>query len=34
MPHPQRVSDPLMPGTDGLLIWRSIIESAAAVTAG
>ena len=26
MPHPERASDPLLGGTDGNLIWRSIIE--------
>jgi phosphoribosylformylglycinamidine synthase subunit PurQ / glutaminase len=33
MPHPERVSDPLLGGNDGLVIWRSMIESAAAVVA-
>lgn len=27
MPHPERAGDPLMGGDDGLVIWRSIIES-------
>lgn len=27
MPHPERAGDPLNGGTDGLIIWRSIIES-------
>lgn len=31
MPHPERVVDPLLGGTDGALIFRSIVES---VTAG
>ena len=26
MPHPERVSDPLLGGDDGNLLWRSIIE--------
>lgn len=26
MPHPERVSDPLLGGADGNLLWRSIIE--------
>src|SRR5438874_2232224 len=33
MPHPERASEPLMGSADGLLIWRSMIESAVAVTA-
>ena len=33
MPHPERVSDPLVGGNDGLVIWRSMIESAVAATA-
>ena len=28
MPHPERASEPLMGGEDGLFIWRSILESA------
>src|SRR5438067_4544388 len=27
MPHPERASEPLMGSTDGLVIWRSMIES-------
>lgn len=27
MPHPERASDPLLGGTDGLLIWHSIIAA-------
>ena len=27
MPHPERASEALMGGTDGLLLWRSVIES-------
>jgi phosphoribosylformylglycinamidine synthase I len=34
MPHPERVSEQLMGGTDGLVIWRSMVESAVAVAAG
>jgi phosphoribosylformylglycinamidine synthase I len=33
MPHPERSSEPLMGGSDGLVIFRSMIESAVAVTA-
>ena len=33
MPHPERSSEDLMGGSDGLVIWRSMIESAVAVTA-
>jgi phosphoribosylformylglycinamidine synthase len=33
MPHPERVSDALVGGGDGLVIWRSMIESAVAATA-
>jgi len=31
MPHPERASERLMGSEDGLLIWRSILESAAGV---
>jgi phosphoribosylformylglycinamidine synthase len=31
MPHPERASEGLMGGEDGLFIWRSIIESAVGV---
>jgi phosphoribosylformylglycinamidine synthase len=34
MPHPERVSETLMGGTDGLLLWRSVIESGVAAVAG
>ena len=27
MPHPERAGESLMGGTDGLLLWRSVIES-------
>jgi phosphoribosylformylglycinamidine synthase len=30
MPHPERASEALMGGEDGLLIWRSMIDSVAA----
>ena len=33
MPHPERASEPLMGGEDGLYIWRSIIKSAVSVVA-
>jgi phosphoribosylformylglycinamidine (FGAM) synthase-like amidotransferase family enzyme len=33
MPHPERAGEALMGSTDGLVIWRSIIESAVAITA-
>ena len=33
MPHPERSAEPLMGGTDGLVIFRSMIESAVSVTA-
>jgi phosphoribosylformylglycinamidine synthase len=32
MPHPERSAEPLMGGTDGLVIFRSMIESAVSVT--
>ncbi|MBF6601230.1 MAG: phosphoribosylformylglycinamidine synthase subunit PurQ [Dehalococcoidia bacterium] len=32
MPHPERVSEQLLGGSDGLLIWRSMVESAVALT--
>ena len=28
MPHPERAGEDLMGGTDGLLLWRSVIEAA------
>jgi phosphoribosylformylglycinamidine synthase len=31
MPHPERTGEALMGGTDGLVIFRSMIESAVAV---
>ncbi len=34
MPHPERASERLMGGEDGLLIWRSIIESGVAALTG
>jgi len=33
MPHPERSAEPLMGSSDGLVIFRSMIESAVAVTA-
>jgi phosphoribosylformylglycinamidine synthase len=33
MPHPERAAEPLLGGADGLVIFRSMIESALAVTA-
>jgi len=33
MPHPERTGEALMGGTDGLVIFRSMIESAVAATA-
>ncbi len=27
MPHPERASEPLIGGSDGLLLWRSVIEA-------
>ena len=32
MPHPERVSDPLMPGTDGLGVFQSMLNSLAAIS--
>ena len=29
MPHPERVSDPLMPGTDGLGVFESMLTAMA-----
>ena len=34
MPHPERASEPLMGGSDGLVLWRSVIEAGAAAVAG
>jgi phosphoribosylformylglycinamidine synthase len=34
MPHPERASEPLMGGSDGLLLWRSVIEAGVAAVAG
>jgi phosphoribosylformylglycinamidine synthase len=33
MPHPERSAEPLLGGSDGLVIFRSMVESAVAVTA-
>ena len=30
MPHPERASEPLMGGSDGLVLWRSVIEAGVA----
>jgi len=32
MPHPERVSDPLMPGTDGLGVFHSMLNSLAQIS--
>jgi phosphoribosylformylglycinamidine synthase len=34
MPHPERASEALMGGTDGLLLWRSVIEAGVGAVAG
>jgi phosphoribosylformylglycinamidine synthase len=34
MPHPERVCEPLMGGTDGVLLWRSVIEAGVTAVAG
>ena len=34
MPHPERSAEPLIGGSDGLLIFRSMIESGVAMVAG
>jgi phosphoribosylformylglycinamidine synthase len=34
MPHPERASEALMGGEDGLFIWRSILMSALEVVCG
>jgi phosphoribosylformylglycinamidine synthase len=34
MPHPERSSEGLMGGTDGLVLWRSLIEAGAPAPAG
>jgi phosphoribosylformylglycinamidine synthase len=33
MPHPERAGEALMGGTDGLVLWRSVIESGVAALA-
>jgi phosphoribosylformylglycinamidine synthase len=33
MPHPERASEPLLGGSDGLLLWRSMIEAGVAAVA-
>ena len=34
MPHPERAGESLMGGTDGLLLWRSVIEAGVTTVAG
>jgi len=34
MPHPERASEALLGGSDGLLLWRSVIEAGVAAVAG
>ena len=34
MPHPERASESLMGGTDGLLLWRSVIAAGVGAVAG
>jgi phosphoribosylformylglycinamidine synthase len=34
MPHPERASERLMGGEDGLFIWRSVIKSVVGSVAG
>ncbi len=34
MPHPERAGEALMGGTDGLLLWRSVIETGVEAVAG
>jgi len=34
MPHPERASESLMGGSDGLLLWRCVIEAGVAAVAG
>jgi phosphoribosylformylglycinamidine synthase len=34
MPHPERASEPLLGGGDGLVLWRSVIEAGVAAVAG
>ena len=34
MPHPERASEPLMGGSDGLALWRSVIEAGVGAAAG
>ena len=34
MPHPERAGEAVVGGTDGLAIWRSVIESGVAIAAG
>jgi phosphoribosylformylglycinamidine synthase len=34
MPHPERASEPLLGGSDGLVLWRSVIDAGVAAVAG
>jgi phosphoribosylformylglycinamidine synthase len=34
MPHPERASEALLGGTDGLVIWRSMIQAGVAALTG
>ena len=34
MPHPERASEPLMGGGDGLVLWRSVIEAGVGTVVG
>ena len=34
MPHPERASEGLVGGADGLVLWRSVIEAGVAAVAG
>jgi phosphoribosylformylglycinamidine (FGAM) synthase-like amidotransferase family enzyme len=34
MPHPERASEALMGGEDGLFVWRSILKSGVGALAG
>ena len=34
MPHPERAGEPLLGGTDGLVLWRSVIEAGMVAVAG
>jgi len=34
MPHPERAGEALLGGSDGLVLWRSVIEAGVAAVAG